>query len=106
MVVININGPEAIKSTVDFRVGHEFSLRKELVRPKINTTSAHRTSFGILLSLNQVGIRTRVTMAAGSVQANKMEACLAMGGQLWIAATEKKIIKRVEQRKVLKAQSS
>ena len=53
-----------------------------------------------------MGIRTRTTMATGSMQANKMVTCLAMGGQLWIAATEKMTIKRVEHRKTLKAQSS
>ena len=103
---INIKGPEATKSTVDFIVIHEFSLRRETTMPKIKTSSAHRTSFGTFLSLNHMGIRTRMTMATGSMQANKMVTCLAMGGQLWIAATEKMTIKRVEHRKTLKAQSS
>jgi len=105
-VAIKIIGPEATKSTVDFAVGHGFSLRRELIRPKIKTSSTHRTSLGIFFSLNQVGTRTRTTIATGSMQANKIEACLKRGGQLWIAATEKMTIKRVEQRKTLKAQSS
>lgn len=101
-----IIGPEATKSTVDFAVGHGFSLRRELIRPKTKTSSAHRASLGVLFSLNQVGIRTRTTMATGRMQANKMEACLTIGGQLWMAVTEKITIKRVEKRNALKAQSS
>jgi hypothetical protein len=106
LVVINIKGPEATKSIVDFIVIHEFSLCRETTIPKIKTSSAHRTSFGTFLSLNHLGMRTRTTMAKGSMQDNKMEACLAMGGQLCIAATEKMTIKRVEHRKTLKAQLS
>jgi hypothetical protein len=99
-------GPEATKSIVDFVVGQGFSLRMELIRPAMKTSSAHRTSFGIFLSLNQTGIRIRTTMETGSMQANKMEMCLARGGQLCMAVTEKMTIKIVEQRKTLKAQWS
>jgi hypothetical protein len=105
-VLTKITGPEATKSMVDFVVGHDFSLKMELMMPARKTNSAHRTSFGILFSRNQMGIRTRTTMATGSMQANKMETCLARGGQLCMAVTEKMTIKRVEQRKTLKAKLS
>ena len=91
---------------VDFVVGHKFSLKMELMMPARKTNSAHRTSFGIFFSRNQMGIRGRTTMATGSMQANKMETCLARGGQLCMAVTEKMTIKRVEQRKTLKAKLS
>jgi len=105
MVVININGPAAIKSTIDFRDIHIFSLKRELIRPKIKIRSTHSASLGICFAAHHVKVRLRITTPAGNMQANKMEVCLTVEGQLCITATEKIIIKRVEQRKVLKAHS-
>ncbi len=100
-----MNGPETMNSTNDFRETHMFSLKKELISPKVKTKSAHSTSLGTCVLIH-VGARPRTTIIVGNMQANKMEACLTEEGQLWIAETEKIIIKRVAQRKTLKAQSS
>ncbi len=101
-----MNGPEAIKSTVDFRVAHGFSLKRELISAKTKAKSTHSTSLGSCFAPHHVGANLRITIPAGNMQANKMEECLNKGGQLWIAAMEKMTIKRVEQRKTLKAQLS
>lgn len=105
-MVININGPETINSTVDFRVPHGFSLKSELIRPKIETRRTHSTSLGGCFAIHQPGALLRITIPVGNMQASKMEACLNKGGQLWIAAMEKTTMKRVEQRKTWKAQLS
>jgi hypothetical protein len=100
-----MNGPEAINSTNDFREAHMFSLKSELISPKIKIKSTHSTSLGAFV-LTHKGARPRLIIVGGNRQANNMEVCLTRGGQLWIAVTEKIKIKKVQNRKTIKAQLS
>jgi hypothetical protein len=82
MVVINIKGPEAIKSPVAFRVIPRVSLSMELVRPKIKIRSVHRTSFGAFIFLKHSGIWAKVIIAPGNIQASRIDTFPIRGGQL------------------------
>ena len=106
LVVMNMNGPESRKSTVDFRVGHGFALKSELITPKTETLSTQITSLGICLVRNHIGIRLQTSIPVGNTQATKIENFSTRGGQLWIAVMEKTTIKTVEKRKTLKVKSS
>ena len=82
MVVINIKGPEAIKSTVALSENSWFSLSSELEAPKIKIKITHRTSLGIVFLLRHAGNSKMPIMITGNIQASNIEAFPIRGGQL------------------------
>jgi hypothetical protein len=76
-----MNGPETINNINDFREAHMFSLKSELISPKVKTKSTHSTSLGAFVLIH-VGALPRATIAVGNIQANKMEVCLTRGDHL------------------------
>ena len=67
--------------------------------------SSQIISLGVCLTLCQVEFPEKIR-SDGIIQASIMENLLTSGGQLWMAATEKNIIKIVEKQKALIAQLS
>jgi hypothetical protein len=82
IVVTNMRGPVAIKSPVALREINGFLLNRELVRPKIKTSSAHRISFGTFFSLKYAGTWTNAIIVAGNMQASRIATFPIRGGQL------------------------
>ena len=77
-----MKGPETKKSPVALKDINGVSLSRELVRPKIKISSAHRISFGTLFSLKYVGTWTKAIRVAGNMQASRIATFPIRGGQL------------------------
>ena len=80
-VVIKTNGPEKIKSIVDFRLAHGCWLKIELITLNMQTSKTHFISAGSFFFFTQFGSSMRITIPDGKMHANRMENFLNKGGQ-------------------------
>ena len=81
-MVINMKGPEAIKSPLALREVNGVLLSRELVRPKIKIRNTHRMFFGTSFSLKYAGTWTKAIMVVGNIQASRIATFPIRGDQL------------------------